>query len=311
MDTPPVTRRRPVWAKVWTDLVADLKIRGVHRRDGHADALGCWCAMVLLAKSADRDGELRDPADPAVPLDADGLADILGLPVAVVRNCLQHYRTWGWTHSTDGVIVLTRFRQRQECESRARVAIHRKLKENRYGNGPGNTPGNGGGNGQEDQRTRGTEEQIDRTPPIPLKGVAPDPCPKAGPRGRPRRHDPLLLNVDDWTWEGITDADRAGWREAFPGVDLDLELAKAREWVRADPAHRRKVSWRPFLTRWFGRAQDHASHASDARRADPDRPGFDKFGREYSSHAMAREWGLLKAEPDAIDVTGEEVAREP
>ena len=59
-------------------------------------------------------------------------------------------------------------------------------------------------------------------------------------------------------WSGITDADRAVWHDAYPGIDIDGELAKARSWVLADWARRKKTAWRRFLVGWFGRAQDRA-----------------------------------------------------
>lgn len=43
--------------------------------------------------------------------------------------------------------------------------------------------------------------------------------------------------------------------DAHPGVDLLAEAKKARAWELANPA-KTKRSVRPFLTRWWGRAQD-------------------------------------------------------
>lgn len=58
-------------------------------------------------------------------------------------------------------------------------------------------------------------------------------------------------------WVGITETDRETWRCAYPAVDLDGELQKARAWVFAHPANR-KSNWRKFLNGWLNRSQDRA-----------------------------------------------------
>jgi len=66
--------------------------------------------------------------------------------------------------------------------------------------------------------------------------------------------------METWEWENITDSYRKAWSEDFPGINLDDELRKARAWVRADPAKRRKKDWVRFLgTTWFKNAQERAS----------------------------------------------------
>ena len=54
----------------------------------------------------------------------------------------------------------------------------------------------------------------------------------------------------------ITEADREGWKKAYPACDLDIEIAKAGEWVKAEPAKGRKSNWRKFLIGWFNRSQN-------------------------------------------------------
>lgn len=54
----------------------------------------------------------------------------------------------------------------------------------------------------------------------------------------------------------ISEDDRAGWKKAYPACDLDIEIAKALEWVKSNPAKGRKSNWRKFLTSWFSRSQD-------------------------------------------------------
>ncbi|WP_367873724.1 hypothetical protein [Luteolibacter sp. Populi] len=62
-----------------------------------------------------------------------------------------------------------------------------------------------------------------------------------------------------WTAEmgfaGITEADRKQWREAYPALDIASQLARAAEWLKANP-HRRKKAVRRFITNWLARAQE-------------------------------------------------------
>ena len=63
-----------------------------------------------------------------------------------------------------------------------------------------------------------------------------------------------------WTadagWEGITDADRTEWAQAFPGAVLAQELAKATSWLKANPQRAGRRNWRRFLVGWLQRCQD-------------------------------------------------------
>jgi hypothetical protein len=57
---------------------------------------------------------------------------------------------------------------------------------------------------------------------------------------------------------------------AYPGVVIDVQLAKAWAWADANPKHR-KSNWKRFLTNWLSRAQE------SARPADTGKP----FGKVY------------------------------
>ena len=68
--------------------------------------------------------------------------------------------------------------------------------------------------------------------------------------------DPLRWSAD-LGWEGITDADHAEWSQAYPAADLPVELAKAHQWLKANPKKAQKSNWRKWLTTtWLTRCQD-------------------------------------------------------
>lgn len=68
--------------------------------------------------------------------------------------------------------------------------------------------------------------------------------------------DPLRWTAEIG-WEGITDADLAEWSQAYPAADLPVELAKAHQWLRANPKKAKKSNWRKWITTsWLTRCQD-------------------------------------------------------
>lgn len=81
------------------------------------------------------------------------------------------------------------------------------------------------------------------------------------PASRPQGGRSPVAGGPRWTptagWEGITDADRADWAKAYPAAVLDQELAKASEWLKANPERSKRKNWRRFLTNWLTRCQDH------------------------------------------------------
>ena len=84
--------------------------------------------------------------------------------------------------------------------------------------------------------------------------------------------DPLRWSAESG-WEGITDADRAEWSQAYPAADLAVELAKANQWLKANPKKARKSNWRRWLTTvWLSKCQDKGgTHREPGRRPD-DKP---------------------------------------
>jgi len=89
-------------------------------------------------------------------------------------------------------------------------------------------------------------------------------------RSRSKPADPLRWTADSG-WEGITDADHAEWSQAYPAADLPVELAKAHQWLKANPKKARKSNWRRWLTTvWLTKCQDHGgTHREPGNKAQP------------------------------------------
>lgn len=92
--------------------------------------------------------------------------------------------------------------------------------------------------------------------------------------------DPLRWSAESG-WEGITDADHAEWSQAYPAADLPVELAKATQWLKANPKKARKSNWRRWLTTvWLSKCQDRGgTHREAARPAGP--PPVDAAKRRF------------------------------
>jgi hypothetical protein len=93
--------------------------------------------------------------------------------------------------------------------------------------------------------------------------------------------DPLRWSADSG-WEGITDADRAEWSQAYPAADLPVELAKANQWLKANPKKARKSNWRRWLTTvWLSKCQDRGGTHREPGRRPEDKPPPKVWKDEY------------------------------
>ena len=54
----------------------------------------------------------------------------------------------------------------------------------------------------------------------------------------------------------ITPEDRELWKVAYPACDVDIEAAKASDWIISNPTRGRKSNYRRFFTGWLKRSQD-------------------------------------------------------
>lgn len=57
-------------------------------------------------------------------------------------------------------------------------------------------------------------------------------------------------------WKGLNGF-LAVWKTAYPAINIEIELEKAKAWLIANPANKKK-NYARFLTNWFSRTQDRA-----------------------------------------------------
>jgi hypothetical protein len=104
---------------------------------------------------------------------------------------------------------------------------------------------------------------------------------KPATRSGSKPPDPLRWSAESG-WEGITDADHAEWLQAYPAADLPVELAKANQWLKANPKKARKSNWRRWLTTvWLTKCQDHGGTHREAARSPGSPPPVDQAKRRF------------------------------
>ena len=132
--------------------------------------------------------------------------------------------------------------------------------------------------------------------PIPFSSSAQSsPAPRAGSEPP----DSIRWSADAG-WEGITEADRAEWALAYPAADIPVELARATQWLKANPKKAKKSNWRKWLTTsWLNNCQDRGGTHRE-RGVKPD-------GRRSAADAAA-EWKRAAEDPEVAKRRAEFIA---
>jgi hypothetical protein len=170
----------------------------------------------------------------------------------------------GWVTFLSGTVSIAGWDKRFSNAAKAR-ALHARRQDS-YRRRPrdgGASQGCDGGPSLEEKRGEEKREEIQPAAPVPTTE------PATPSRSRAKS---LISWAADAGWGGITDADRQGWATAYPGAVLDQELAKASEWLKANPKRAGKRNWRAFLVRWLQRCQDHGGTTRETGRRPDEKP---------------------------------------
>lgn len=92
---------------------------------------------------------------------------------------------------------------------------------------------------------------------------------------------PAVSWTADAGWQGITDADRQEWAQAFPGAVLAQELAKATAWLKANPQRAGRRNWRRFIVGWLQRCQDKGGTNREPGKRPDEKPPPKRWLDEY------------------------------
>jgi len=167
----------------------------------------------------------------------------------------------GWVTFVGDRIVIEGWEKRFSGSAKAR-ALHARRQDSYRGRprdaapsqGCDAPPSRGGDASPSPQDRTGQERTGEEKKEIqPAAQVATSEPPKRRKRSQPA--DAVSWSADAG-WQGISDADRQEWRQAYPACDLAAELAKAGSWLKANPTRAHKSNWRRFVVSWLTRSQD-------------------------------------------------------
>ena len=198
---------------------------------------------------------------------ADGTAR--ATPARLARVCGGDEPFWlsveavGWISFDDQSVTISKWGDRFSSAAKAR-AVDRKRKNPAKGDTfrkVSEKIPNEGGRNLEETRTTGEERRGEKRR---IKEEAPSVA---------RSVTATLVWDPVEGWQGITDSDRTAWATAYPAASLTAELAKASEWLRANPTKAKRSNWRKFLTGWLTRCQDGGgTDRGNGRRPADERP---------------------------------------
>jgi hypothetical protein len=89
-------------------------------------------------------------------------------------------------------------------------------------------------------------------------------CSDRSENGREPPHRRVKFDYASGQFSGIEPSDMAVLTEAYPAVNHDAEIQKARAWLLANPTKRKKNVW-GFLTRWMNSTQERSGNREIGR----------------------------------------------
>lgn len=171
----------------------------------------------------------------------------------------------GWLTLGEGFVSVPRFGKWLGGSAKARVQRNiRQARWRRARDGRVDAPASTGASTRLEE-IKGEERREEETPSESLaRSVAdnasePSPPEPVAPAAPSFMSFPLPGAGGEWD---LAQSKRDEYAESFPGVDVDGELRKARQWLRDNPTKRKTArGMTRFLGTWLGKAQDRASVA--------------------------------------------------
>jgi hypothetical protein len=242
------------WIKMRVDLGSDPAVIRISRATGiEADAV----VGKLHRLWAWADTHLADGV-------AEGLDSVWVDEFVGVSGFAESMREAGWLEVKDTSVLFANFGRHNGQPAKTRALAKTRVKRMRCAASVTEA--------QPEKRREEKREEIQPAAPVPTTEPA---------KPSRSRAKSLISWAADAGWGGITDADRQGWATAYPGAVLDQELAKASEWLKANPKRAGKRNWRAFLVRWLQRCQDHGGTTRETGRRPDDKPPPKVWKDEY------------------------------
>ena len=254
------------WIKMRIDLADDPAVIRIRRATG-IDADSVVGKLHRLWSWADA----HTPDGFAHGLDAEWVDEFVGC-----QGFAEAMTAAGWLASEDGGIRFANFDRHNGQPAKVRALGKNRMKRIRCADSATES--------EQERNQRREEEEKRREEYIP---AAPVPTSKP-PAASGSRAKAAISWSADAGFTGITDADRQAWATAYPGAVLDQELAKATEWLLANPKRCGKRNWRKFLVGWLGRCQERGGTVREAGRRPDEAPKPRVWKDEYRPAPYSR-----------------------
>ena len=220
------------WVKwFWSDWKGEDGLRLVS-----LSAKGLWIEMLSIMASSKKKGYLL-LIDKQMP--SKDLAKLVGISEDEVLGLLAELRNKGvFSETTEGIIYNRRMAR--EAEISAIRSECGKMK----------------GYSKSKREAKVKQNRSKGSAPCMSKTEGPSASASASASVYEYASASISFNKNLNVWEGITEKDREGWKEAWPACDIDIELAGMREWILSHPARGKRSNYRKFITGWLSRKQD-------------------------------------------------------
>ena len=252
------------WIKMRIDLASDPAVVRIRRATG-LDADSVVGKLHRLWGWAD----VHTADGSAAGLDVDWVDETAGVPgfgAAMIAA--------GWLKADDAGIRFANFDKHNGQPAKVRALGKNRMKRIRCAESATLAP-------LEEEKRRIREEEL------PAAQVATSDPPKRRKRSQPAGG---IAWTADAGWQGITDADRREWAEAYPGAVLARELAKATAWLKANPSRAGRRNWRRFIVGWLQRCQDKGGTNRETGKRPEDverKAALDRKAAEFARMAPA------------------------
>lgn len=110
---------------------------------------------------------------------------------------------------------------------------------------------------------------------------------------------------------GITPELKQVWKDAYPDIDIESEIAKARAWCIANERKAKlKKQWIQFLTKWFSKASDSKEWKSVSKAVQGSNNNRDEISlnKQKNADSVAKSYdlwikeGVIKVYDNRVDV---------
>lgn len=210
---------------------------------------GVWIDLLCAMHELDRSGELRGTTDQ--------LARVARCSTVDLAHALTEFQATGAADVTERSGIVTVICRRMKREYDARKSSAERVKRFRSGSR----------NGDVAQKLRPpSSSSTSSSTSVKSADASASACrsdPEAGSLAA--GDDPIVgtFPTRDGTWS-LRRSKLRQWREAYPRLEVDVVIAKARQWLLDNP-HRQKTArgMTSFLGKWLRREDERRPHNSD------------------------------------------------